>query len=86
MNSDHYRQQIVNLNHELMGKENCRKGSKDMVILSRNMTTYRFTSLIEREILSHQQYSPDHSSSEYHMLALIRRSHAEQQFKIYEEV
>ena len=93
MNTDRYRQQIINLNHALIEKrpECARRHGK--VILHHDNAPSHTAKVVKNtlkslnwEILSHPPYSPDLAPSDYHLFASMGHSLAEQRFANFEEV
>ena len=93
MNTDRYRQKIINLNHALIKKrpEWTRRHGK--VILQHDNAPYHTAKVVKNtlkalnwEILSHPPYSPDFAPSDYHLFASMGHSLAEQRFDNFEEV
>lgn len=93
VNTDRYRQQMINLNHALIEKrpEWARRHGK--VILQHDNAPSHTAKLVKDtlktlnwEILSHPPYSPDLAPSDYHLFASMGHSLAEQCFANFEEV
>ena len=93
VNTDRYRQQIINLNHALIENrpEWARRHGK--VILQHGNASSHTAKVVKNtlkalnwEILSHPPYSPDLAPSDYHLLASMGQPLAEQRFANFEEV
>jgi len=93
VNTDRYRQQMINLNHALIEKrpEWARRHGK--VILQHDNAPSHTAKPVKDtlktlnwEILSHPPYSPDLAPSDFHLFASMGHSLAEQHFANFEEV
>ena len=93
VNTDRYRQQIINLNHALIEKrpEYARKHGK--VILQHDNAPSHTAKVVKNilkalnwEIFSHPPYSPDLAPSDYHLFASMGLSLPEKRFANFEEV
>lgn len=93
VNTDRYRQQIINLNHALIQKrpEWARRHGK-VILQHDNAPSHTARSVkdtlktLNWEILSHPPYSPDLAPSDFHLFASMGHSLAEQHFVNFEEV
>jgi len=93
VNTDRYRQQMINLNHALIGKrpEWARRHGK-VILQHDNEPSHTARSVkdtlktLNWEILSHPPYSPDLAPSDFHLFASMGHSLAEQHFVNFEEV
>ena len=93
VNSDRYRQQIINLNHALIEKrpEWARRHSK-VILLHDNAPSYTAKSVTAAlkslgwEVLSHPLYFLDLAPSDYQLFASMGYTLAEQHFANFEEV
>lgn len=93
VNTDRYRQQMINLNHALIEKrpEWARRHRK--VILLHDNAPSHTAKLVKDtlaalgwEILPHPPYSPDLAPSDYHLFSSMGHALAEQHFLSYEDV
>jgi len=93
VNTDRYRQQIINLNHALIVKrpEWARRHGK-VILLHDNAPSHTSKPVKDMlkdlawEVLTHPPYSPDLAPSDYHLFQSIAHALSEQHFKTYEEV
>ena len=93
VNSDRYRQQMINLNHALIEKrpEWARRHGK-VILLHDNAPPHKAKPVQDTiktlgwEQLPHPLYSPDLASSDYHLFSSMGHALAEQHFDSYEEV
>jgi len=93
VNTDRYRQQIINLNHALIEKrpEWARRHGK-VILQHDNAPSHTARAVkdtlktLNWEILSHPPYSPDLAPSDFHLFASMGHSLAEQHFVNFEEV
>nr|KAF6360048.1 hypothetical protein mMyoMyo1_011006 [Myotis myotis] len=93
INTDHYRQQIINLNHALIIKqpEWARRHGK-VILLHDNAPSHTSKPVkdtlknLALEVLTHPVYSPDLAPSDYHLFRSMAHALSEQHFKTYEEV
>jgi [histone H3]-lysine36 N-dimethyltransferase SETMAR len=93
VNTDRYRQQMINLNHALIEKRPQWARRHGKVILQHdNAPSHTARSVkdtlktLNWEILSHPPYSPDLAPSDFHLFASMGHSLAEQHFFNFEEV
>lgn len=89
---DHYRQQMINLNHALIEKQPEWTRIHRKVILQHDKAPSHTTKLVKNSLaalnweISHPPYSPDLALSNYHLFASMGHSLAEQSFANFEEV
>ena len=93
VNTDRYRQQIINLNHALIEKRPEWAWKHGKVILQHDNASSHTAKVVKNtlkalnwEILSHPPYSSDFAPSDYHLFASMGHSLAEQRFANLEEV
>lgn len=90
VNTNRYRQQIINLNHALIEErlESARRHGK-VILLYDNALALKAKLVqdtikaIGWELLLHSPYSPDLTPSDYHLFSLIGHTLAEQHFDSY---
>ena len=93
VNTDRYRQQMINLNHALIEKrsEVARRHGK-VILLHDNAPAHKAKPVQDTiktlgwEQLPHPPYSPDLAPSDYHLFSSMGHALAEQHFDSYEEV
>lgn len=93
VNTDRYRQQIINLNYALIEKrpEWARRHGK-VILLHDNAPSHTAKPVKDTlaalgwEILPHPPYSPDLAPSDYHLFSSMGHALAEQHFHSYEDV
>lgn len=93
VNTDRYRQQMINLNHALIEKrpEWARRHGK-VILLHDNAPPHKAKPVQDTiktlgwEQLPHPPYSPDLAPSDYHLFSSMGHALAEQHFDSYEEV
>ena len=93
VNTDRYRQQMINLNHALIEKrpELARRHGK-VILLHDNAPAHKAKPVQDTiktlgwEQLPHPPYSPDLAPSDYHLFSSMGHALAEQHFDSYEEV
>lgn len=93
VNTDRYKQQIINLNHALIEKrpEWARRHGK-VILLHDNAPSHTAKPVKDAlkslgwDVLSHPPYSPDLAPSDYHLFASMGHALAEQHFANFEEV
>nr|KAF6341453.1 hypothetical protein mMyoMyo1_011884 [Myotis myotis] len=93
MNTDRYRQKIINLNHALIVKrpEWARRQGK-VILLHDDAPSHNSKPVKDTlkdlawEVLTHPRYSPDLAPSDYHLFRSMAHALSEQHFKTYEEV
>lgn len=93
VNTDRYRQQMINLNHALIEKrpEWARRHGK-VILLHDNAPAHKAKPVQDTiktlgwEQLPHPPYSPDLAPSDYHLFSSMGHALAEQHFDSYEEV
>lgn len=93
VNTDRYRQQMINLNHALIEKrpEWARRHGK-VILLHDNAPPHKAKPVQDTiktlgwEQLPHPLYSPDLAPSDYHLFSSMGHALAEQHFDSYEEV
>lgn len=93
VNTDRYRQQMINLNHALIEKrpEWARRHGK-VILLHDNAPAHKAKPVQDTikalgwELLPHPPYSPDLAPSDYHLFSSMGHALAEQHFKTSEEV
>ena len=93
VNTDRYRQKIINLKHALIEKRSEWARRHGKVILQHDNAPSHTAKVVKNtlkalswEILSHPSYSPDLAPSDYHLFASMEHSLAEQRFANFEEV
>ena len=93
VNTERYRQQMINLNQALCEKRSEHQKKQHKVILLHNNTSSYTAKLIKEtieafgwEILSHAAYSPDLVPSDYHLFASMGHALAQQRFTSHEDV
>ncbi|EFN85010.1 Histone-lysine N-methyltransferase SETMAR, partial [Harpegnathos saltator] len=93
VNTEHYRQQMIDLNQALREKRpEYQKRQHKVILLHDNapsVTAKLVKETIEAfswEILSHAAYSPDLAPSDYYLFASMGHALAEQRFTSYENV
>lgn len=93
VNTNRYRQQMINMNHALIEKrpEWARRHGK-VILLHDNAPAHKAKPVQDTikalgwELLPHPPYSPDLAPSDYHLFSSMGHALAEQQFDSYEEV
>lgn len=93
VNTNRYRQQMINLNQALIEKrpEWARRHGK-VILLHDNAPAHKAKPVQDTiktlgwELLPHPPYSPDLAPSDYHLFSSMGHALAEQQFDSYEEV
>ena len=93
VNTNRYRQQMINLNHALIEKrpEWARRHGK-VILLHDNAPAHKAKSVQDTikalgwELLPHPPYSPDLAPSDYHLFSSMGHALAEQHFDSYAEV
>ena len=93
VNTNRYKQQMINLNRALQEKRpDYRRRQHKVIFVHDNApshTAKRVNETIETfswEILAHVAYSPDLAPSDYHLFASLGHALAEQRFTSYENV
>ena len=93
LNTERYRQQMINLNQALCEKRpEYQKRQYKVILLHDNAPSYTAKQIKETieafdwEILSHAAYSPDLAPSNYHLFASMGHALAQQRFTSYEDV
>nr|KAF6387649.1 hypothetical protein mMyoMyo1_008114 [Myotis myotis] len=90
INTDRYRQQIINLNHDLIMKRPECARKHDKVILPHDDTPSHTSKPVKDtlkdlawEVLTHRLYSPDLAPADYHLLRYMAHALSQQHFKTY---
>nr|KAF6341505.1 hypothetical protein mMyoMyo1_011921 [Myotis myotis] len=93
VNTDRYRQQIINLNHTLIVKRpECARRHGKVILLHDNAPSHTSKPVkdmlkdLSWEALTHPLYSPELAPSDYHLFRSMAHALSEQHFKMYEEV
>nr|KAF6387589.1 hypothetical protein mMyoMyo1_008067 [Myotis myotis] len=93
VNTDRYRQQIINLNHALIIKQSeCARRHSKVILLHDNTPSHTSKPVKDTlkdlawEELTHPPYSPDLAPSDYHLFRSMGHALSEQHFKMYGEV
>ena len=93
VNTERYRQQMIDLNQALREKRPEYQKRQHKVILLHDNAPSHTAKLVKEtieafswEILSHAAYSPDLAPSDYHLFASMGHALAEQRFTSYENV
>ena len=93
VNTERYRQQMINLNQALHEKRPEYQKKQHKVILLHDNAPSHTVKLIKEtieafgwEILSHAAYSPDLAPSDYYLFASMGHALAQQRFTSYEDV
>nr|CCC86608.1 transposase [Tapinoma nigerrimum] len=93
VNTDRYRQQMINLNCALIERRPQYAQRHDKVILQHDNAPSHTAKPVKEmlkslgwEVLSHPPYSPDLAPSDYHLFASMGHALAEQHFADFEEV
>ena len=93
VNTERYRQQMINLNQVLCEKQSeCQKRQHKVILLHDNAPSHTAKLVKETieafdwEILSHAAYSPDLAPSDYHLFASMGHALVQQRFTSYEDV
>ncbi|GFX42817.1 mariner Mos1 transposase [Trichonephila clavipes] len=93
INTDPYKQELLNLNDAILEKrEQYKKRQHKVIFLHDNATNHRAKSTkdivkaLDWESLAHAAYSPDLAPSDYHLFASLGHALADQRFTSYENV
>ncbi|GFW80827.1 mariner Mos1 transposase [Trichonephila clavipes] len=93
VNTDPYKQELLNLNDTILEKHKQYKKRQHIVIfLNYNAPNHRakptkdIVKALDWEPLAHAAYSPDLAPSGYHLFASLRHALADQRFTSYENV
>ncbi|GFW25179.1 mariner Mos1 transposase [Trichonephila clavipes] len=93
VNTDRYKQQLLNLNDDIPEKrEQYKKRQHKVIFLDDNAPSHRakptkdIVKTLSWEPLAHAAYSPDLAPSDNHLFALLGHALAEQRFTSYENV
>jgi len=94
VNTERYRQQMINLNQALCEKrpnikKNIKKDDAKCFMIMHHHTAKLVKETIEAfgwEILSHAAYSPDLAPSDYHLFVSMVHALAQQRFTSYEDI
>ncbi|GFY00734.1 mariner Mos1 transposase [Trichonephila clavipes] len=93
VNTDCYKQQLLNLNDAILEKHEHYKKQQHKVIFlvnnapsNRDKPTKDIVKALGWELLAHAAYSPDLTPSDYHLFASLGHALAEQRFISYENV
>jgi len=93
VNTDRYKQQLINLNRVLLEKRpEYQRRQHKVIFLHDNAPAHtakpvkKLLSAMSWEVLSHAAYSSDLALSDFHLFRSMAHGLAKQQFKTYEEV
>ncbi|GFT53144.1 mariner Mos1 transposase [Trichonephila clavipes] len=93
VNTDRYKQQLLNLNDAILQKrEKYKKRQRKVILLDDNAPSHRakptkdIVKALGREPFTHAAYSPDLAPSDYHLFASLGHALADQRFTSYENV
>ncbi|GFW27461.1 mariner Mos1 transposase [Trichonephila clavipes] len=93
VNTDCYRQELLNLNDAILDKrEQYKKRQHKVIFLDDNAPNHRakptkdIVKALGWEPLAHAAYSPDLAPSDYHLFASLGHALADQRFTSYENV
>ncbi|GFT95799.1 mariner Mos1 transposase [Trichonephila clavipes] len=93
VNTDHYKQQLLNLNDAILEKrEQYKKRQRKVIFLEVNAPIHRanptkdIVKALGWELLAHAAYSPDLDPSDYYLFASLGHALAEQRCTSYENV
>ncbi|GFS92952.1 mariner Mos1 transposase [Trichonephila clavipes] len=93
VNTDPYKQELLNLNDAIIEKrEQYKKRQHKVIFFDGNAPNHRakptkdIVKALEWEPLAHAAYSPDLAPSDYHLFASLGHALADQRFTSYENV
>ncbi|GFU97147.1 mariner Mos1 transposase [Trichonephila clavipes] len=93
INTDHYKQQLINLNDDILEKrEQYKKRQHNVIFLDDNSPSHRATptkdivKALGWEPLVDATYSPDLAPSDYNLFASLGHAFSDQRFTSYENV